>query len=168
MLSSPSLLSSLILFFHCLLLLFLLFCSPVLSQALFGFFLSSSFLPPLGPPRLPWGVPPDSGPLLSLRASPCSWNFSSPNCTAREKAASEKQMHHALSQFSLSVPRESLLDKGSGAGVACNPQTSAAHIFSSPIPSPPPPPRLEFSGLIPVVKSHTFSQSVCKPGRIDS
>lgn len=159
MLSSPSLLSSLILFFHCLLLLFLLFCSsPVLSQALFGFFLSSSFLPPLGPPRLPWGVPPDSGPLLSLRASPCSWNFSSPNCTAREKAASEKQMHHALSQFSLSVPRESLLDKGSGAGVACNPQTSAAHIFflSRPLSTPTPPPRIFWTDSCGKI-SHIFS-----------
>lgn len=68
-------------------------------------------------------------------------------------------------------PRSTRPHKGSrvGRGGAALADICLTHFFLSHSLSthhPPPPP--EFSGLILVVKSHTFSQSLCKPGRIDS
>lgn len=64
-------------------------------------------------------------------------------------------------------PQRFLPHKGSGVGAARNSDICITHFFlSHPLSTHHHP--LEFSRLRLAVKSHTFSQSICKPGRIDS
>lgn len=127
---------------------------PVLSFASFPF-----FSPSPGPSQADGVSGHDSQPLLSTRASGTFTRL----VPRQEGERAPRTKITVLGQAQLPSSTRKRCRVAGALG-------HLPHIFFSPTPSThqhhhrP----LEFSGLILVVKSHTVSQPICKPGRMDS